>query len=453
MRLSSGIALILVAVLVGGAFWGLTRGRSMRTNVDRSERRLAGGLEFPSNPTAGPLWDSAVALAGVGDLENAARLFAQGASQAPMDAAWPQAEAECWAAAGRHDSALSALERCQFIAPLSGAALVRRRSSRLELGFSMASTGQPWKGRQLGEAILQDVPGDSEATLLVGYSQAMNGNPGSAESVLEKLVDEHPGVVQAYPILVQCAMRRGDAEAAARWLERYAKADPAAIGLAAMDQQLQRMRSRAEGKSNARLRVVCMGTCPYGLEDEVMASAETAWNLLKSQVGSEPDHQVNILLGGQANAPYWAAASFDGQVHLPLEPATDPGRRDVVLRHELTHAFLGFAGGGQVPLWLNEGLAQYYQGDRCDHLPGAETAEWLDELETRRTFMDLDEDQAELAYIFSLAVAQELMELNTSTALAKYLAHLRNGVDERVAFRKVFGDDYPHLSARIRARL
>lgn len=453
MRLSSGIAVILVATLLGAGFWGLTRGRSVRTNVAQNQHLIAGGLEFPSNPTAGPLWDSAVELARAGGLEDAARLFAQGGSLDARDAAWPQAEAECWAAAGRHDSALSALERCRFIAPLSNEALARRRASRLELGFSMASTGQPWKGRQLGEAILQETPGDSEATLLVGYSQAMNGNPGSAETVLEKLVGEHPGVVQAYPILVQCAMRRGDAEAAARWLERYAQADPAAIGLPAMDQQLQRMRSRAEGKSNSRLRVVCMGTCPYGLEDEVMASAETAWNLLKSQVGSEPDHQVNILLGGQANAPYWAAASFDGQVHLPLEPATDPGRRDVVLRHELTHAFLGFAGGGQVPLWLNEGLAQYYQGERCDRLPGAESAEWLDELETRRTFMDLDEDQAELAYIFSLAVAQELMELNTSTALAKYLAHLRNGVDERVAFRKVFGDDYPHLSARIRARL
>lgn len=453
MRLSSGIALILVATLLGGALWGLTRGRSVRAKPALSEHAFSGGLEFPSNPTAGPLWDSAVELARSGSLDAAARLFAEGASQAPRDAAWPQAEAECWAAAGRHDSALSALERCRSIAPLSTAALLRRRASRLELGFSMASTGQPWKGRQLGEAILQESPGDSEATLLVGYSQAMNGNPGSAEAVLEKLVGEHPGVVQAYPILVQCAMRRGDAEAAARWLERYAQADPAAIGLAAMDQQLQRMRSRAEGRSNSRLRVVCMGTCPYGLEDEVMASAETAWNLLKSQIGSEPPHQVNILLGGEANAPHWAAASFDGQVHLPLEPATDPGRRDAVLRHELTHAFLAFAGGGQVPLWLNEGLAQYYQGERCDRLPGAESAEWLDEIQARRTFMDLDEDQAELAYIFSLAVAQELMELNTSTALAKYLAHLRKGVDERVAFRKVFGDDYPHLSARIRARL
>jgi hypothetical protein len=67
--------------------------------------------------------------------------------------------------------------------------------------------------------------------------------------------------------------------------------------------------------------------------------------------------------------------------------------------------------------------------------------------------MDLDEDQAELAYHYSLAVAQELMDLHNTTALEAYLKLLREGAAEPDAFRRSFGDDYAHLSSRIRARL
>lgn len=450
----SAIASAVVVASVGVALWAFTRhGEPFVREVGLEDQVLASGISIPANPTAGPIWDSAVSLAQVGAFEAAARVFSDGGARLARDAAWPQAAAECWAAAGRHDSVLAALERCQAIAPLAGEAIYRRRASRLELGFALASSGEPWKGRQLGEAILQESPGDSDATLLVGYSQAMSGNPASAEVVLNRLIKEHPGVHQAYHILVQCAFRRGDAEAADRWIQQIASTSPAAPELSPFRQQLQRLRSQKVGATNGHLKILCVHACPYGLDADVMESAENAWRFLKSQLGMEPYQTVNILLGGNANAPHWAAATFDGQVHLPLDPAIDPGRREVILRHELTHAFLADAGAGQVPLWLNEGLAQYFQGSRCEKLPDANSADWLDSLAVRKTFLDLDQDKAELAYTYSLAVAQELMELNSSTILGKYLKSLRDGVPEPVAFQNAFGGDYPRLSARIRARL
>lgn len=454
MRHWSGIASAVVVASVGVALWMFTRQGTSAAGRDGGKGQvLASGIFLPANPTAGPMWDSAVSLAQSGAFEAAARMFSQGEARSARDAAWPQAAAECWAAAGRHDSVLAALERCQAIAPLAGEALFRRRASRLELGFALASSGEPWKGRQLGEAILQEAPGDSDATLLVGYSQAMSGNPASAEQLLNRLIKEHPGVHQAYHILAQCAFRRGDAQAAERWIQQIASNSPAAPELSMFRQQLQVLRSQNVGATNGHLKILCVQACPYGLDADVMESAENAWRFLKSQLGIEPYQTVNILLGGSPNAPHWAAATFDGQVHLPLDPAIDPGRREVILRHELTHAFLADAGGGQVPLWLNEGLAQYFQGARCDKLPDANSADWLDSLAVRKTFLDLDQEKAELAYTYSLAVAQELMELNSSTILGRYLKSLREGVPEPMAFQNAFGGDYPRLSARIRARL
>ncbi|HNY32568.1 MAG TPA: hypothetical protein PKO15_16900 [Fibrobacteria bacterium] len=410
-------------------------------------------LDLPANPTAGPEWDSAVAPAQAGNPGLSIRRLAQGAQDHPMDAAWPQAQAVCWARLGRYDSALAALERCLAIAPLSPQAATLRRNCRLQHGLELSATGEPWKGRQLGEAVLQEFPDDSDAQFLIGYARAMEGAIPLAEEILTDYIQRHPGSVPARAILAQCALRRGDAAKARIQVDLLEGLDPGSVQTTALLGQLVTLENRKPGASNRNLRVMCMETCPPSLESEVLDEGERAWNTLRLATGSSPSLAVSILIGTHSAAPHWAAATFDGQVHLPLESAQDPAIRATILRHELSHAFLISASGGRVPLWLNEGLAQYFQGERIKNLPGSATSGWLDSLPNRRSFLDLDQDEAELAYKYSLAVAQELMELHNSTALEAYLQRLREGQDEPEAFRKSFGDEYAQLSERIRRRL
>lgn len=60
----------------------------------------------------------------------------------------------------------------------------------------------------------------------------------------------------------------------------------------------------------------------------------------------------------------WAGGAFDGTVRLPV---TDLQRElhgmDLLLRHELVHAFVEHVGGPGVPGWYNEGLAQHLSGE------------------------------------------------------------------------------------------
>lgn len=410
-------------------------------------------LELPANPTAGEEWDSALAPAQAGNpLESTDRLR-EGEHRHRLDVAWPQAAAVCWARLGRFDSTLAALERCLASAPLSPQAAELRRSARLQYGFSLSAKGEPWRGRQLGEAVLQEFPDDTDARLLLGYAQALQGATGIADDLLKTLVKEHPGSIQAWQILAQCALQRGELTEAEKRVSELEQRDPGSVSTKALRMKVDALKNRKPGSSNEHLLVICEGDCPPDIESSVLEAAQTAWDDLRIHIGYSPPFQVTILIGGNSMAPHWAAASFDGQVHLPLEAALDAGQRGSMLRHELTHAFLAQAAGGRVPLWLNEGLAQYFQGERIKNLPGSATAGWLDSLGTRRTFVDLEESQAELAYHYSLAVAQELMELHNTTALEAYLARLREGIEEREAFQKSFGDDYAHLSERIRKRL
>ena len=149
----------------------------------------------------------------------------------------------------------------------------------------------------------------------------------------------------------------------------------------------------------------------------------------------------------------WAAAVFDGQVRLPLDAALQSDRRDAILTHELAHAFLVDLSGGRIPLWLNEGLAQWLEGRRPSSRPEARGASWLDELPTRKEFMDLSAEDADLAYSYSLSVTDELMSLHGSTTVVRYLELLAGGVPDEPAFERTFGRTYRNLSERIRSRM
>lgn len=107
---------------------------------------------------------------------------------------------------------------------------------------------------------------------------------------------------------------------------------------------------------------------------EVIAALERAYGELRDWFQADP-----IVAGGRppirvvlyepeafdelTGLGDWAGGAFDGVVRISvadLERESARWRR--VARHELAHAFLQEIGGGRVPGWLNEGLAQYLEG-------------------------------------------------------------------------------------------
>lgn len=449
MRTSLSSVFLLLLLGAGAAVYILVR----EAEPIPVEAKAPAQGTIPSNPTGGPLWDSAEAYWRSGALADAQRLFSLGETRHPRDAAWPQALAECLAAQGLHEEAIAALERCRSIAPLSPEAAFRQRRSRLEVGFAKAGNGDPWTARQLADVVLEQDPDDSLAMLLQGYSWAMEGALPRAEDVLTKLVTRHPGQVDAYPLLIQCAFRRGDADAADRWIQAFSNLVPSDALLDLWRDQARALRS-GRGAFSSRLRVICDGSCPLGTEQEVLGAAERAWSALAHDLGRAPPDPVSIRIVHRGSMPTdWAEAIFDGQVRLPMSIAASPDTRDKVLRHELAHAFLVDFSGGRIPLWLNEGLAQWLEGRRPASLPDARSATWLDELPGRTNFMDLSGEEAGLAYSYSLAVTGELMLLHGSVALLRYLDLLAGGASEDICFHQAFGRTYADLSTRVRAKM
>lgn len=62
---------------------------------------------------------------------------------------------------------------------------------------------------------------------------------------------------------------------------------------------------------------------------------------------------------------HWAGGAYDGSIRLPVgDLEAERAAWTDTLRHELTHAFVASLGGVGVPGWLNEGFAQWFEGDR-----------------------------------------------------------------------------------------
>jgi tetratricopeptide (TPR) repeat protein len=57
--------------------------------------------------------------------------------------------------------------------------------------------------------------------------------------------------------------------------------------------------------------------------------------------------------------PDWAAGSYDGKIRFGEDLGQDSAHMKATLFHEYTHVVVRMLGGDNVPLWLNEGLAEY----------------------------------------------------------------------------------------------
>lgn len=148
---------------------------------------------------------------------------------------------------------------------------------------------------------------------------------------------------------------------------------------------------------------------------------------------------------------HWAGGVFDGTVRLPVEDLGRETRRiEVVLRHELLHAFVQEYGGKSVPGWLNEGLAQYLEtssaGRRATDVNVARVklaGHELFPLERLQGSLATWKDPGEirLAYAQSLALIAYIARQYGDRVVYEMVGGCRKGRTPRETFRNRIGID------------
>jgi len=113
------------------------------------------------------------------------------------------------------------------------------------------------------------------------------------------------------------------------------------------------------------------GSATPDLAQGILHALEDDFRDLESQLDYTPPEQIGVILYTEQSfaditrAPSWAGAINDGRIRIPVQGLTSVTPELAhVLKHELTHSFIGQKSHGRAPTWLQEGVAQYMEGRR-----------------------------------------------------------------------------------------
>jgi tetratricopeptide (TPR) repeat protein len=201
------------------------------------------------------------------------------------------------------------------------------------------------------------------------------------------------------------------------------------------------------------------------LASEILRALEEDFNDLESQLDYTPHEQIQVILyTGQAfaditRAPGWVGALNDGRIRIPVQGLNEVTPELAhVLKHELTHSFVGQKSHNRAPTWLQEGVAQWMEGRRSSSPAGAlvEAAEQgqappLSALEG--SWMSLSGNSAAFAYAWSLAAVESIIDAGGVSDISRLLDSIVGAPSTEAAMQQTLRENYADLNQQTIAYL
>jgi tetratricopeptide (TPR) repeat protein len=229
---------------------------------------------------------------------------------------------------------------------------------------------------------------------------------------------------------------------------------------AALDKALRDKQEEDSYRENesAHFNLKYSGAAEPGLARDVLRTLELHFAAIESELNFTPPDSIGVILYTQqafadiTKAPGWVGALNDGRIRVPVQGLTAmTPELSRVLKHELTHSFVGQKTRGRAPTWLQEGLAQWMEGQRSSQNAPALTqvyaaghAAALGRLEG--SWMNLNGDQAAYAYAWALANVEYLIEADGVGDIERILERIGSGEATESALREVLHGDYGDVS-------
>src|SRR5277367_3960919 len=120
------------------------------------------------------------------------------------------------------------------------------------------------------------------------------------------------------------------------------------------------------------------GSSTPDLARGILRVLEDDFRDLESQLDYTPPEPIGVILYTEQSfaditrAPSWAGAINDGRIRIPVQGLTSvTSELARVLKHELTHSFIGQKTRGRAPTWVQEDVAQWMEGRRSNNAAGA----------------------------------------------------------------------------------
>ena len=195
----------------------------------------------------------------------------------------------------------------------------------------------------------------------------------------------------------------------------------------------------------------------------ISAILEEAYHKVGSDLGYYPEDRVTAILYTDkqfrdvTRSPSWAGGIYDGKIRLPAGGLTR--RTDDLVRvvyHEYTHALVHRITGGNCPTWLNEGIAQYEEGEAA--VKRAETVirrrgRLVPLRYIEGPFLGMDSSTVSDAYAMSLLAVDYIVREYSTSYVRSILDALGEGNRGEAAFQSVLYITYEDIERGVKRRL
>src|SRR5271156_1003914 len=200
------------------------------------------------------------------------------------------------------------------------------------------------------------------------------------------------------------------------------------------------------------------GSAEPALARDVLRTLEAHFSAIESELNFTPPDSIGVVLYTQQafadipRAPGWVGALNDGRIRVPVQGLTSmTPELSRVLKHELTHSFVGQKTRGRAPTWIQEGLAQWMEGQRSSENAASLAqiysdghASPLGRLEGG--WLSLNGDQAAYAYAWALANIEYIVETDGMSDVERILERIGSGEATEAALQEVLHSDYADVS-------
>jgi tetratricopeptide (TPR) repeat protein len=301
----------------------------------------------------------------------------------------------------------------------------------------------------------------------VAFQQAvaahLEGRDIEAVASLRRALESDPGLTVASELLGVLLYRQAQTDEAIRVYEQALARSPDARVIAERLRDWKSESAVHDGlieRTDGRFSIIFDGERDATLASRAVQVLDAAFWRIGQALGAYPDDRVTVTLYTDkqfrdiTRAPAWAGGKFDGKVRIPIRGASDElPRFDRVLVHELTHAMIYGLAPRDVPAWVHEGLASWFEGRSVraaeDHLRRAGVRLPLSALTA--PFSQFTETDAVLAYDESLVAADLLLQI-TGVQTGLLLQRVGEGESFAASLDR-FGVTLADLDGEIAARL
>jgi tetratricopeptide (TPR) repeat protein len=336
----------------------------------------------------------------------------------------------------------------------------------LDKGFQALQSGDTASAASIFREALTRHPRDPQLLFGAGVAAAIQGQEHDAIAFLNQALQIEPQLVQAAVFLGELLYRQGDLELAIKTYERALPGAPPSVAVG-MRGRLTAWREEAslpqnrEAIKDDRFKISFDGPVQQKLAARATSVLSAAFWRIGKALGAYPSAPINVILYSErqfhdiTGAPEWSAGGFDGQIRLPVRGATQNlAEFDRVLTHELTHAMLKSIASRNLPAWLNEGLAMYFEGRDTAmserRLAAAKLFVPLAVLQT--SFARLNTAQAVLAYEESAFATRALVDQIGPAGVGQLLQDLGAGQTMEQAIER-FGMTFAAFESDLEQRV